>query len=1385
MVNKPHAQRGSKAGKKPSGTAATANGEDTSYIVFGKDEKAGKKGKQPPVTESAASTRGGKSKEVVNGAPQPEAEKKPDTRTLIAGSSWTGKLPMTLFNEHCQKQRWDKPEYTMHRNKGGKHVGGVIIRQRNQKTQEVTQLPEISPPREYNNEKGGQDSAVEARHFAATYALFRVGNMKNLSMALPPQYRDLWKGDFQELKQAAIAQGQGHLYEADPFLAVKHREEAKAVKEKERAEIAKKKQQTEKQATVTLDGQIRRPDKGWGKSPWAEMGVRTRREVEHLIRSGAVWNVHGIQMSMTDRRNVVERLSRIGFRTSHAEEAADVCADFEEALEWLLIHMPEDDVPKWALPENYLAGVALAASDLQKEGKIKRLAAAGYSRDVCSDILDGCDGVESKAAFALQHRLLGDEATGASNEPGISDLWEEEQATLEAIFSERYSGTSDGCIIQLELQTPSREPIRLRVRLSKSYPTDLPAMAVETPLPAYIKLSILRQCLLHAKENFLGEMMLFNVLDFLEQEIPRIIDTPGRLQSIAGATSTSNEPSSKASSAPRKQPKRHPRMITWTKDTNISQRLRAEWCTKQSRPDQQRMLQARQGLPAWSLRDAIVASVMGNQVTIISGETGSGKSTQSVQFILDDLIDQGLGEHANIVCTQPRRISALGLADRVADERCARVGDEVGYTIRGESKQRAGMTKITFVTTGVLLRRLQTSGGSAEDVVASLADVSHVVIDEVHERSLDTDFLLVLLRDVLAKRKDLKLVLMSATLDADVFEAYFDRVSSVGRVEIAGRTHPVQDIHLEEVRQLVGYGGFDAEEDASDTEDNLAGDFALSGGGGRQQQQRPKPRKQYGPPGHDGHTIDYDFIAQTVKHIDAELGREDGGILIFLPGTMEIDRTLRSLAYLPNLHALPLHAGLQSAEQKRVFARPPRGLRKVVCATNVAETSITIDDIVAVIDTGRVKETTFDPAKNMVRLTEMWASRAACKQRRGRAGRVRAGKAYKLYTKMQEARMLERPEPEIRRVPLEQLCLSVKAMGVTDVPAFLASALTPPETLSVKGAITILERVGALDRNELTAMGRHMSMIPADLRVSKLMVYGAAFGCLDACLTIAATLTVKSPFVSPQAKRDEAKAAKAAFGRGQGDLMCDLRAFEEWWDRRSNGEQTSSLRRWCDDNFLNHQTLVDISSNRNQYSSSLQEIGFLPPGHQRANAEAYNRHNDSDALLRALVAGAFQPQLARIEFPSKKYVATAAGNVAQDPEAHTIKYFNEENGRVFVHPGSTLFSESSFPANSVFMSYFTKMATSKVFIRDLTPFNVFSLLMFGGPVTIDPEGRGLLVDGWVRVQGWARIGVLVSRLRMMLDDLLARKVDEPGLEMSEADIVRIVRRMVTFDGLDR
>ncbi len=604
---------------------------------------------------------------------------------------------------------------------------------------------------------------------------------------------------------------------------------------------------------------------------------------------------------------------------------------------------------------------------------------------------------------------------------------------------------------------------------------------------------------------------------------------------------------------------------------------------------------------------------------------------------------------------------------------------------------------------------------------------------------------------------------MSATLDAGGFDEYFSSFSTA-RIEIQGRTYPVEDYYLDDIIRLTGFntGSHNPEEsDEDDVGPSVAS--AIQGIGMR---------------------INYNLIASTVRAIDSGLGSQEGGILIFLPGTMEINLTIDALRGFSNIHALPLHASLMPTEQRRVFPPPPKGKRKVVVATNVAETSITIEDIVAVIDCGKVKETSFDPQNNMVRLEEVWASRAACKQRRGRAGRVQAGVCYKLYTRNAEAKMAERPEPEIKRVPLEQLCLSVRAMGIAEVPAFLASALTPPETLAVQGAVELLGRMGALDGDELTALGRHLSMIPADLRCGKLMVYGATFGCLEACLTIAAILTVKSPFVSPQPKREESKAARLSFAPGQGDLICDLRAYEEWSLRKSSSNYRG-VKLWCDQNYLSNRVLDDISSNRSQYLSSLKEADFLPSTYHSKTHASLNAQGSNYALIRALIAGAFNPQLARIDFPDKKFAPSVSGAVELDPEARTIKFFNQDNGRVFVHPSSTLFDAQGFPGGSVYLSYFNKMETKKLFIRELTPFNAYSLLLFSGPITLDTLGRGLIVDGWLRLRGWARIGVLVSRLRMMLDEVLARKIDDPSLDLGNDEVVAIVRKLVEFDGLDR
>ena len=560
--------------------------------------------------------------------------------------------------------------------------------------------------------------------------------MKNIHMMLPPDFRNLWKGEFQNLKTEALKNNGGWLYEADPFLAKTEHDKAEAAKSKQREERAGQRE-AENGTLAVLGGppqSTKRSDRHGKGGFRIEMGEGIRSSVESLLRKYAIWNAQNVSVSSNDRQDITQELSSAGFREAHVQEALDYCKDREEALEWLLVHVPEDDLPEWVMPENYVAGVSMASKNISREAMISRLSQAGYAAKICREMLEQNEGKELEAAESLQ-KVLCQEFTqlvdGSSiffTEEDEEDAWTQEIETLGSIFGSRFTKISP-LICNVKVRMTDIE-FSIQFQKSKAYPHTSPILSIPgRSLPAYIKLSIYREAARQASELFLGQPMVYLIVDWIEAKGPRIIANPGRLTDIASAAATIPIADSVGPRAPSFSEPRVEGIMKYESGSAASLSVLKQWNKRQSTDAQHRMMIARRSLPAWKVRGILTDTLAEHQVTIVSGPTGSGKSTQCPQFILDEMIQKKAGELANIICTQPRRISAIGLAHRVSEERCVAVGEEVGYTIRGESKQTQGETRILFCTTGVLLRKLQ-SPGNLESETTPLDAVTHIIIDE-------------------------------------------------------------------------------------------------------------------------------------------------------------------------------------------------------------------------------------------------------------------------------------------------------------------------------------------------------------------------------------------------------------------------------------------------------------------------------------------------------------------------------------------------------------------------------------------------------------------------------------------------------------------------------
>lgn len=826
----------------------------------------------------------------------------------------------------------------------------------------------------------------------------------------------------------------------------------------------------------------------------------------------------------------------------------------------------------------------------------------------------------------------------------------------------------------------------------------------------------------------------------------------------------------------------------------------------------------RSKLPAASQKTELVSAVTSHQVVMIAGQTGCGKSTQVPQYILEDAIARGQGGCCNIICTQPRRISAVGLATRVAQERGERVGDTVGYSVRLDSKQSAVKTRLLFCTTGILLRRLLSD--------PSLSGTTHVVLDEVHERTIESDLLLLLLRNMLVTgmNPEIKIVMMSATADAELFAGYFEtkimkQGSKTAVIAIPGFTYPVQDLFLEDVLEstgfVVGKSSKWALKNSNNSNKSSSGGDKGGGDGDNKKSDAAANTSSLSIDNHysdqtrkslvniDESLVNYELIEQLVAYILKSNTHQGGSLLIFAPGADEISKICRILSTstklqqssASSLRILPLHGGLPPTQQSRVFDRPPPNVIKIVVSTNVAETSITIDDATVVIDTGRVKEMRFDSQRGIARLQEAWVSQASAQQRRGRAGRVRPGVCFRLFSKKKTwgKNMSKDSPPEVLRAPLHGLVLNIKGIlgGDVDVAAVLAEMITPPP--NVDQAQQALSLIGALQpapKYTLTPLGAHLAKMPTDAKIGKMLIFGAILGCLDPILTIAAAQGFGRPvFWSPPDQRAEADEAKqkllANVARSKSDHLAIVEVYNAWkteiakFGRRAGAE-------FCGKNYLSDQAMDSIDAGRRQLIDILIDMGFVPPSyhHHSSIGDKSSSHIDNYSsnyrVVKAALCAGLYPQLLRVEAPTAKYQKTLGGAFEIDTDPSKMKFFDRERGRVFLHPASSNFSCGKF--ESGWLVYSEIVETGKVYVRETSMVPVYSVLLFGGDISVHHQEGLVKVDGWATFKAPARIAVLVRELRAEVATLLAQKISNPGLDLSRSRVVDAMHHLLHSDG---
>uniref|UniRef100_A0A3Q0S3G8 RNA helicase n=1 Tax=Amphilophus citrinellus TaxID=61819 RepID=A0A3Q0S3G8_AMPCI len=689
-----------------------------------------------------------------------------------------------------------------------------------------------------------------------------------------------------------------------------------------------------------------------------------------------------------------------------------------------------------------------------------------------------------------------------------------------------------------------------------------------------------------------------------------------------------------------------------------------------------------------------------------------------------------------------------------------------GYQIRMEN-QSGDWTRLLYCTTGVLLRKLQHD--------RHLSSLTHIIVDEVHERSVQSDFLLTILKDVVMKRSDLQLILMSATVDCDKFSNYFNRCPVI---TIPGRTFPVEVFHLEDIVEQTGYV---LEKDSEysqkilEEEEEVTVSVTQKGGKTLQHQEvivrdsssgwdlgpdldhfssRTRHVLQYMNP----NKINVDLLVDLIDYLDKapQFVDVDGAILVFLPGLAHIQQLYDLLSSdkrfrdKTRYRIVALHSTLSSKDQAAAFTVPPHGVRKIVLSTNIAETGVTIPDVVFVIDTGKTKENKYHESSQMSSLVETFISKASALQRQGRAGRVRNGFCFRLYPKYR----------------CGELCLHIMKCQYGSPEDFLSRALDAPQPQSVSNAVNLLRKIGACepDKHVLTPLGHHLASLPVNVKIGKMLIYGAILGCLEPIATIAAAITEKSPFFTPMNRKEEANLAKAALAVANSDHLTIYAAYLGW-----KNSQTDGLRgemSYCRKHFLNRTALITIEDVKRELMKMMEQAGFWSSRSSSSSAlkpQGALLSKQQISALNAVLSAGLYDNVARVLCTPSVDVLERVACTVETPQGKAQVHFSSVNRNLQTH-GWLLYQE--------------KVKYTKIYLRDTTLISPFPMLLFGGDIDIQHRERLITLDGWIHFQAPVRIGVIFKHLRKLMDSLLEKKLENPRMSLEGEATIQIILDLI-------